>query len=85
MVRSTRATPAGATTAPGAACNFEGKRGFKQLGINLNVLEPMSMYHRENNQEGFLVLAGECLLIVEGEGGRSRRGASSIAPAGRRT
>jgi uncharacterized cupin superfamily protein len=27
----------------------------------------MSSYHRENHQEGFLVLAGECLLIVEGE------------------
>jgi uncharacterized cupin superfamily protein len=54
----------------GAACNFEGKRPFKQLGINLNILypgEPMSMYHRENHQEGFLVLAGECLLIVEDE------------------
>jgi uncharacterized cupin superfamily protein len=54
----------------GAACDFEGKRPFKQLGINLNVLypgEPMSMYHRENNQEAFLVLVGECLLIVEGE------------------
>ncbi len=40
------------------------------MGINLNVLwpgEPMSMYHRENSQEGFLVLAGECLLIVQGE------------------
>jgi uncharacterized cupin superfamily protein len=54
----------------GASCNFEGKRPFKQLGINLNVLqpgEPLGMYHRENHQEGFLVLAGECLLIVEGE------------------
>jgi uncharacterized cupin superfamily protein len=54
----------------GAACDFEGKRPFKQLGINLNVLEPgepMSMYHRESRQEGFLVLAGQCLLIVEGE------------------
>ena len=54
----------------GANCDFEGKRPFKQLGINLNVLDPgqpMSMYHRENHQEGFLVLAGECLLIVEGE------------------
>jgi uncharacterized cupin superfamily protein len=54
----------------GAACDFEGKRPLKQLGLNLNVLEPgepMSSYHRENNQEGFLVLAGECLLIVEGE------------------
>ena len=54
----------------GAACDFEGKRPFKQLGINVNVLEPgepLAMYHRENKQEGFLVLAGECLLIVEGE------------------
>jgi uncharacterized cupin superfamily protein len=25
------------------------------------------MYHRENRQEGFLVLSGECVLIVEGE------------------
>ena len=25
------------------------------------------MYHRESHQEGFLVLAGECLLIVEGK------------------
>lgn len=27
----------------------------------------MAMYHRENAQEGFLVVSGECLLIVEGE------------------
>ena len=27
----------------------------------------MAMYHRENAQEGFLVITGECLLIVEGE------------------
>ena len=54
----------------GAVCDFEGKRPFKQFGINLNVLlpgQPMSMYHRESHQEGFLVLAGVCLLIVEGE------------------
>jgi uncharacterized cupin superfamily protein len=54
----------------GAACDFEGKRRFKQLGINLNVLlpgEPLGIYHHENHQEGFLVLAGECLLIVDGE------------------
>jgi uncharacterized cupin superfamily protein len=39
-------------------------------GINLNVPEPripMAMYHRENTQEDFLVLAGECVVIVEGE------------------
>ncbi len=41
-----------------------------QMGANLFVLEPgqpMSMYHWEADQEGFLVLAGEALLIVEGE------------------
>jgi uncharacterized cupin superfamily protein len=55
----------------GAYCNFEGKAArFPQLGVNLNVLRPgesMTMYHRENAQEDFLVLAGECLLVVEGE------------------
>ena len=56
----------------GAYCNFEGMdlAGFDQLGVNLNVLppgKPMSMYHEEPGQEAFLVLDGECLLIVEGE------------------
>jgi quercetin dioxygenase-like cupin family protein len=54
----------------GSYCNFEGKRRFPQLGININVLEPgeaIGKYHRENAQEGFLVLTGECLLIVEGQ------------------
>jgi uncharacterized cupin superfamily protein len=54
----------------GFYCNFEGKRRFPQVGINLNVLEPgqpLGRYHRENAQEAFLVLAGTCLLIVEGE------------------
>jgi uncharacterized cupin superfamily protein len=43
---------------------------FAQLGINLSVLEkgkPRGLYHREEQQEGFLVLRGECLLIVEDE------------------
>jgi uncharacterized cupin superfamily protein len=54
----------------GFGCDFEGKRRFRDLGININVLEPgqsLGMYHRENGQEGFLVLAGECVLIVEEE------------------
>ena len=41
-----------------------------QLGFRLQVLEPgkpSTMYHRESAQEGFLILSGECLLIVEGE------------------
>jgi quercetin dioxygenase-like cupin family protein len=54
----------------GSYCDFEGKRRFGQIGISLYVLRPgevMSLYHRERAQEGFLVLTGECLLIVEGE------------------
>lgn len=53
-----------------ALCWFEGEVDFPQLGINLNVLEPgqpMAMYHWEADQEDFLVLSGEALLIVEGE------------------
>jgi quercetin dioxygenase-like cupin family protein len=57
----------------GAYCTFEGKKRFPHFGINLTVLEPgerFGMYHREKAQEAFLVLAGECTLIVEG---RERR------------
>ena len=49
---------------------FEGATDFHQLGINLTLLgpgEPMSMYHWEADQEDFLVLAGEALLVIEGE------------------
>jgi uncharacterized cupin superfamily protein len=49
---------------------FEGEQDFLQFGINLNVLDPgvsMGLYHWEADQEDFLVLAGEALLIVEGE------------------
>jgi uncharacterized cupin superfamily protein len=52
----------------GSYCNFEGKRRFPQLGFNVSVLAPgeaMGRYHREHAQEGFLVVAGQCLLIVE--------------------
>ena len=53
----------------GAYCTFEGKKRFPHFGINVTVLEPgerFGMYHREDGQEAFLVLAGECTLIVEG-------------------
>src|SRR6185437_2804705 len=54
----------------GVVCGFEGEVDFPQLGVNLFVLgpgQPMSMYHWEADQEDFLVLAGEALLIVEGQ------------------
>ena len=53
-----------------AICDLEGDVDFPQLGINVSVLQPgesMGMYHWEADQEDFLVLAGEALLIVEGE------------------
>ncbi len=53
-----------------AVVDFEGEPEFSQLGINLSVLEPgvsFGMYHWEADQEDFLVLAGEAILIVEGE------------------
>jgi len=57
----------------GFYCEFEGfddAADFSQVGINLQMLrpgEPMAMYHWEADQEDFLVVAGEALLIVEGQ------------------
>jgi uncharacterized cupin superfamily protein len=54
----------------GAYGIFEGELEFPQIGIHLVTLgpgEPMSMYHWEADQEDFLVLSGEALLIIEGE------------------
>jgi uncharacterized cupin superfamily protein len=55
----------------GAVCPFEHWRGPAQpeFGLRVWVLQPgqpMSYYHAEQAQEGFLVLAGECLLVIEG-------------------
>src|SRR4051812_30144095 len=66
----------------GAECVFEANRPvlrrhperpthhFPQIGFALGVIQPgqpSGMYHAESNQEDFLVLAGECVLVVEGE------------------
>jgi uncharacterized cupin superfamily protein len=55
----------------GSATRFESRDApFPQLGINIRVLhpgQPNGLYHRESLQEDFLVLHGECLLLVEGE------------------
>ena len=58
----------------GAVCvagdDFEGRRRFEQLGVNPFVLQPgerMGLYHREADQEAFLVLSGEATLVVEGQ------------------
>jgi uncharacterized cupin superfamily protein len=71
----------------GARCGFEADgrlakerpelevQHHPQVGFKLHVLlpgKPSTMYHRESGQEDFLVLSGECLLIVEGEERRLR-------------
>ena len=60
----------------GRSLNFTGSTDvevetyFPQVGVNVFVLgpgEPIGMYHWEADQEGFLVLSGEALLLIEGE------------------
>jgi len=55
----------------GSGTRFEGKDAeFSELGINIRVLEPgdtNARYHHETTQEDFLVLAGTCLVLIEGE------------------
>lgn len=51
-------------------------RSFPHFGINVHVLapgEPACMYHAEGAQEAFLVLQGECILVVEDEERRLRQ------------
>jgi uncharacterized cupin superfamily protein len=72
----------------GARCVFEADapvvrgrpeleaRRFPELGIKLAVLtpgRPTTMYHADSSQEDFLVLAGECLLLIEGQERRLQR------------
>ena len=61
----------------GIFCVFEAPSAPSPvLGIGVHVLNPgeaNGMYHAEATQEGFLVLAGECLAIIEGEERRMRQ------------
>jgi uncharacterized cupin superfamily protein len=55
----------------GTWCSFESPAARSAtLGIGVHVLWPgeaPGFYHAESDQEGFLVLSGECLAIVEGQ------------------
>jgi uncharacterized cupin superfamily protein len=66
----------------GARCVFEANRQvlrrrpdlevttFPEVGLTLAVIwpgRPSGLYHAETSQEDFLVLAGECVLLVESE------------------
>ena len=69
----------------GAYTRFEGDARFPSVGVNIGVLEPgqpSCYYHGEDEQEDFLVLAGECLLLVEGQERPLRPGTSSTARPG---
>ena len=55
----------------GTWCSFESPAARSaMLGIGVHVLWPgdrPGFYHAESDQEGFLVLSGECVAIVEGQ------------------
>ena len=74
----------------GARCAFESEYGdppveFAQFGINVTVLEPgqTGLYHAESNEEAFLVLSGECALLVEDEERRRGPGLLPLFPVDR--
>lgn len=60
---------------------------FPQLGVHVSILwpgDPNALYHSEGAQEGFLVLSGECTLVVEEEERRLRQWDYFHCPAGTR-
>jgi hypothetical protein len=72
----------------GDACTLEGEGTppFGEIGLTLGVLQPgrpSALYHRESNQEDFLVLAGECLLL-RGRGAATQGVGLRPLPAGDR-
>jgi uncharacterized cupin superfamily protein len=70
----------------GVFCTFEADDAhFADFGINVHVVEPgqaNGLYHAESVQEAFLVLHGECTLIVEGQERRLVSGDFFHCPAG---
>jgi uncharacterized cupin superfamily protein len=70
----------------GSECSFEGPNAeFSQLGVRLHVLppgQPNGLYHTESQQEDFLVLSGECTLLVEGDERRLHAWDFFHSPAG---
>lgn len=79
-------TPARSHPQGGTYAAFEPREDrFPDFGINIHVLEPgqpNAKYHSENAQEDFLVLSGECLLILDGEERRLRAWDFVHCPAG---
>ena len=56
---------------------------FTDFGVNVHVVwpgEPSALYHSESVREAFLVLSGECTLIVEEEERPLRQWTSTARP-----
>ena len=53
----------------GQDTDFEGGQEWAQLGFRIQVVAPgqRGVYHGERGQEDFLVVSGECVLVIEGE------------------
>jgi uncharacterized cupin superfamily protein len=60
---------------------------FEDFGANVQVIwpgEPNCYYHAESGQEGFLILSGECILVVEEQERRLRQWDYFHCPGGTR-
>jgi uncharacterized cupin superfamily protein len=72
----------------GVTYPLEGREApFRDFGVNVRVVapgEPVCLYHAENAQEAFLVLSGECVLVVEEQERRLRQWDFVHCPAGTR-
>ena len=53
----------------GQDTDFEGGQEWAQLGFRIQVIGPgqRGIYHGERGQEDFLVVSGECVLVIEGQ------------------
>ena len=75
------------TPGHGVFCPFEAPDArFPEYGINVHVLEPgerSALYHHEEAQEDFLVLAGECVAVIEEAGADAAPVGLPALPGGR--
>ena len=53
----------------GQDTDFEGGQEWAHLGFRIQILSPgqRGLYQGERGQEDFLVVSGECVLVIEGE------------------
>ena len=53
----------------GQDTDFQGRQEWTDLGFRIQILSPgqRGLYHGERGQEDFLVVSGECVLLIEGE------------------